>query len=389
MNKKWVSRCIFFIFAFAFLLALAFQASAQPVKLKVSSEQANIRQKPDIGSALICQLSQGTILESSGKEGEWYLVEFTTEEGGRVSGYVHESLVIVVESETKEEKIEKIIKPEFKEPEKIPPKPTLPLIILDKPKTPKFSFSLAGGANYVAGGDLNAGAQGLSHYYSFFLEAPETGQIKATHLGYVLGGSLAVYLSSQFSLGVGVDYFKSKRQSSVKYAREQALSTLTARPHIQALPISLFLSYSPLRNFYIKGGAEYYFVQGRYLYRLEQQENWQEWQGKAHAQGFGFFGGIGTEWKISTKLFVFLEVMDRFAKIKGFEGKDTSTNSEGVTYNEEGRLYYFRLRISEENSYPLLFIREKKPTEAGVIEAREATVNLSSINLKLGLRIFF
>jgi hypothetical protein len=386
MDKKCVGCGFLGLSVFVFLFLISLQVYSESVKLKVSSELANIRQKPDIGSAIILQISQGTILETLGKEGEWYLVKYTTEEGSAVSGYVHESLVIVFEPETKEEKIKK---PEIKEPEKILPKLALKVTIIEKPRESKFGFSLAGGGAYVSGGDLNAGAQGLSHYYSAFLSTPETGEIKATHLGFVVAGDIFLSLSPRLLLGVGVDYFESKKKSSAKYEKGSATSTLSVRPQIQALPISLFISYSPFPSFYIKGGVEYYFARCHYFYRFEQGERWHEWRGKADAQGLGFEGGVGVRWKFSSNLALFLEAMDRYAKVKGFEGKDTSVTSEGVTHSEEGRLYFFQLKITEENAYPLLFIREKKPTEAGVTEVRDATLNLSSVSLRLGIRIFF
>jgi hypothetical protein len=389
MNKKCVGCGFLVLSVFVFLLLISLQVYGESVKLKVSSEQANIREKPDIGSAIILQISQGTILESLRKEGEWHLVKCTTEEGTTVSGYVHESLVIVLEPETEEEKIEKIKKPEIKEPKKILPKAALKVTIIEKPRESKFGFSLAGGGNYVSGGDLNAGAQGLSHYYSAFFSTPEIGEIKATHLGFVIAGDIFLSLSPRLSLGVSVDYFESKKSSSAKYEKGSALNTLSVRPQIRALPISLFISYSPFPPLYIKGGVEYYFARCNYFYRIEQGERWQEWRGKADAWGLGFEGGVGVRWKFSSNLALFLEAMDRYAKVKGFEGKDTSVTSEGITHTEDGRLYFFQLKIAEENTYPLLFIREKKPTEAGVSEVRDATLNLSSVSLRLGIRIFF
>jgi hypothetical protein len=375
MNKKCVGCCLLALSVLVSLLLISSQVYSETVKLKVSSELANIRQKPDIGSAIILQISQGTILESLGKEGEWHRVRYITEEGTPILGYVHESLVIILEPVTKEEKI--------------PTKATLKVAIIEKPRESKFGFSLAGGGNYVSGGDLNVGAQGLSHYYSAFLSTPETGEIKATHLGFVVAGDIFLSLSPRLSFGVSVDYFESKKKSSAKYEKGSTLNTLSVRPQIQALPISLFISYSPFLPFYIKGGVEYYFARCNYFYRFEQGKRWQEWRGKADAQGLGVEGGVGARWKFSSNLGLFLEAMDRYANIKGFEGKDTSVTSEGVTHTEEGRLYFFQLKITEENTCPLLFLREKKPTEAGVTEVRDATLNLSGVSLRLGIRIFF
>ncbi len=72
-------------------------------KLKVVTEQANIRLKPSIGSIIIKQVPDGTILESTGQESEWYLIQLTPDELERVTGYVHESMVIIIEGPPKEQ----------------------------------------------------------------------------------------------------------------------------------------------------------------------------------------------------------------------------------------------------------------------------------------------
>ena len=75
-------------------------AAAHPVragqektfKVKVSAEQANLRERPDISSAVVQQIPEGTILDAEKKEGEWYLVRYTLEDGAVIAGYIHESL---------------------------------------------------------------------------------------------------------------------------------------------------------------------------------------------------------------------------------------------------------------------------------------------------------
>jgi len=78
--------------------AQSFSGQESTLKLKVVAEQANIRLEPDIASVIIRQVPQGTILESTGKEGEWHAVKLTSKEGAIVSGYVHESLVVMAEA---------------------------------------------------------------------------------------------------------------------------------------------------------------------------------------------------------------------------------------------------------------------------------------------------
>jgi hypothetical protein len=77
--------------------AVPVTASAQEgTLLKVVAARANVRLKPDLGSPVIGQVAKGTILESTGKVGDWYAVNLPPDEDGIVvSGYLHLSTVEV------------------------------------------------------------------------------------------------------------------------------------------------------------------------------------------------------------------------------------------------------------------------------------------------------
>ena len=66
--------------------AQGFSSQKFTFRLKVVVEQANIRMEADIASVIIRQVPQGTILESTGKEDEWYTVKLTSKEGVIISG---------------------------------------------------------------------------------------------------------------------------------------------------------------------------------------------------------------------------------------------------------------------------------------------------------------
>jgi len=108
-----------------FLLSLlVIQGQEKSTKLKVVAELANIRQRPDIGSIIIHQALQGMILESTGKEGEWYIVKIKSDEGDITFGYVHESLVNVLEQTPLVKPLEERIEPEEIKKEEKPYNPT-------------------------------------------------------------------------------------------------------------------------------------------------------------------------------------------------------------------------------------------------------------------------
>jgi len=67
------------------------------IKLKVNVSVCNIREKPFINSKIITQLTEGTLLDAVGKEGNWYLVIIPQHEiGPQQRGYIHQNIVDVI-----------------------------------------------------------------------------------------------------------------------------------------------------------------------------------------------------------------------------------------------------------------------------------------------------
>ena len=115
------------------IIFLALHAQDSQTKLKVVSEQANIRIAPDIGSTIIHLAPQGSVFTSLGKEGEWYQIRYLPEIGDAITGYVHESLVLEIirlplEKVVKppEKKAKPVVKPRAPEPKKPEQKPIPP-----------------------------------------------------------------------------------------------------------------------------------------------------------------------------------------------------------------------------------------------------------------------
>jgi hypothetical protein len=394
----------FFIVTIFFYGGFAFPGSS--IKLKVTAEFANIRQKPSIGSPIVRQFPQGAFLEAVSKEGEWYLVKLEPDESGITSGYVHESLVISLEETPLpkaqqvpppvEEKPKVVEKVEKKEPEKTKPPEAVVLhpprreAVEEEPQAARYSLALTAGAIYATIGDLNKAAQGMADLTSEQLGIPADREVTPIHLTYLFGGELVFPLSPQFTLSAGVDYFSSKKESTIAFKKETISDTYKAVSEITALPVKLSISFYPASFLYFKIGASYYFAKCRYYYRFEHEDTWEERQGEAKAQNVGFWGGLGFEWNMGAHLALLIEAESQFAPIKGFKGTGTvqdSTMTEPAT--EDGKLYAYDGKISSVNSYPLLFIRNKLPSEGGVENAREAEVDFTGITLRAGFRIKF
>lgn len=91
LNKFEIWNILFLVF---FVLG---QGTGQ-IKLKVVVDDARVNETPEISGHTLARLSLNTILDSSGKEGEWYKVSLELE-GVRIAGYMHEILVEAVSAE--------------------------------------------------------------------------------------------------------------------------------------------------------------------------------------------------------------------------------------------------------------------------------------------------
>jgi len=396
LNKKAVSLLLVFAVV-ACLFSLQNSYGQDPLaKLKVVAEQANIRLEPDISSIIIRQIPQGRILESTGKTGEWYAVRLALQDGTSVSGYVHESLVAAADSPVKKKKklpekdkdIQQVkTQQQEQQPAKFPPSQIKPKE--SQTYAPLFALFLEGGGNYVNGGDLNTGSQGLADYYSDILSTTGSKDIKPVRLSPVFSGEITLSLTPKLFCGIGIEYFQGEKESRLEYTTDTDTQVLITRPKIHAVPIRLLLSYTVIPGFFLKGGLSYYFARCSYFYQIQEEDLTRQWEGKAKTKGFGLQGGCGYTHDLTSHLSLVFEVTGRIAKMDGFKGKDTFKDSEGQTSVEEGKLYIYQAEVSDQHSYPLLFIRQTKPREAGVLEAREAKIDFSGISLKIGFKIRF
>lgn len=350
------------------------------IKLRVSAEQANIREKPDITSAILRQLPEGTPLEAERKEDEWYAVLVEREGGGSVLGYVHESLVVVLEA--------------------APPEPHQPPLQTGaKPegmeKSERIGLILWFGGRHAAVGDLNDGAKGLARYYEARLSAVIDGEVEELHFGYLFGVEVRVPLAPGFYFSLGVERSSGEASSSVSYKGGSSEASYSTKPSLQTTPVSLALIIYPARFVYVKAGLDYTFARCAYFYRFAapgpdgQTEVWQEWKGEATSSGFGYQIGLGLEWLLGSRASLVAEWAYRYSRFAGFEGEDFYQESTGYQSREEGTLYRFRKSAGGPETYPLLFVRNQEPTDAGVMEVRTAGLDLSGYSLRLGFKVGF
>ncbi len=399
---EYVKKILYIVWTgvFLFLSASSIPAFSQEPKLKVVTEVANIRSQPDIGSSILYQAEKNSLLEYLDRSGEWFKIRFQPEEGEPLTGYVHESLVVELfplpdEKEQKEDPRQetppekeippkiKIIPPEEKpvEPEKIPP--------AVKPSPPPYYLSIKGGFHYTNSGDLNSGAAGLADFYQDRLNASDPLKPDPHHVNYMFGADISFPLNSWFYLGVGADYYSGKTGTEIPFRPQDNKIEITTRPGLKALPVHFAADVFLTPALYLRAGIEYIFASCSYYYRFSQGDYWQEWKGEAEAQAPGLLAGVGFTQKLNQFLDIFIEATGRYAKISRFKGTDTYQDSTGLSNQEKGYLYLFQAQTAPEKTFDLLFIRDRKPSEAGVLNPQRATVDFSGVSIVFGLKFRF
>ena len=369
-------------------------------KLKVVTELANVRAEPDIGSPVIHLAKQGTIMDVLGQEGPWYHIKIILEEEKSIEGYVHESLVKILQPvgsvEEKKESLKehpkkiKVIS-EKKEETEIPKTIAEPQI-KTFPHPSKFSqidIHISGGINFASVGDLNEGAKGFIEYYQNKLNAEKTGEFRPLHLNTLFAGNVMIPLFPRFHLGIGAEYFYGEKKNLANFS-QPASYNIETKPEIKILPIQLILSYQVIPELSINGGVEYILADCAYLYRITENDTWQEWSGKAGSNQIGGFMGLKFVHDLGRHLSLFIEASSRYAKIRNLKGEGTYKDPSGLEYKEKGYMYIYQGEVAHnKEQFPLVFIRDKTPSGYGVLNPEKASLDLSGFSLQAGLRIRF
>jgi len=387
MRKTTAVLSLMSVIVLGAALGLRAQATAgRTIKVKVTAEQANLREKPDIGSGIVQQIPEGTVLEADRKEGEWFFVRYTLEDGGVIGGYIHESLVEVVGQGAAPAPVERT-------PARAPAggerPPAARRAEAFPPVASRLEFSGSAGAGWTAPRDLNDGTRGFADLRSAFLGLPASDTVGALHMVAVAGVELSYRASRWLAVGVSADYLRGGNRSRVGFTDGTYAEVLETRPLVSAVPVKLGVRFYPGRGFYIRGAAGVYFVTAEYFYRLEQEEAWEEWKGAAKANRFGAEAAFGGDWKVGERTSFFVEAGFRIASLTGFTGTGQYRNSLPGSLSEEGSLYLVRMEGADARVYPLLAVRESPPAEPGVAGSRLAEVNLSGTSVRAGFRFRF
>ena len=283
---------------------------------------------------------------------------------------------------------------------------------------PKLSIKLTGGLRYINVGDINNHIESFDNYMSSHLSLYEGGKMgKINNYGPDLEGELRLDISSKFAVGVGIGYISGKNESDFQtvgfwpfgmiyaYSPPADLFEFVVESKLETIPIKLGIYYTiPLGsriNIFLKSGLDYYFSKC-FIYKYNEIisldravliPEFYEISNKydMRGNGLGFNGGLGFEYKISNVLAIVLEIQRRYAKIKNLKGKWIYSNTFTLEQGEdEGILYIGKKNMEDEgfsDNYPDLVVSPSKPSGAKILNAKEATLDLSGFSLRVGIRI--
>ncbi len=259
----------------------------------------------------------------------------------------------------------------------------------------KFSLNLYGGLNYLSGGDLNKGLQGMNDYdgrfFWYYGLSHVSGEYEPVHMGMNFGGDFILQITPALGIGLGAGYLQGKSESHITYGPVDAGDDTTAR--VQAVPIRLTVYYTvptgSLLAVRFHAGLAYYLAKMSYDWRSHAALSWNLAQADTSGGGFGVHGGLGFEFNVSPAFTLFLEGQGRYANLGGFEGSLTLSGPGGSFESANGTVYYYVVNLPPLGSFPAITPLNSEPSIPAISQAREAKIDFSGFSIVAGVLIRF
>lgn len=280
---------------------------------------------------------------------------------------------------------------------------------------------MTGAYNYLLGGDLNTEIDTRNNYWG---GGGLEGDLKKLHHGYDFMGELRIkpfgLPSMMFSISSGRIYGKVNNKFLDKFTETDYDSGPTVYEcdsgiwdiEAAAIPIMLTAYYthslSPKLSLYGGGGMGYYLAK---LFQKETEacvevtkEKWENiqkgwsvepqdiWDDYLSSRGVGLHTKCGIEYAVTERLTITLGIEARYAKIKGFKGKEKHIDIYGTEREEEEydvMLYYVEEDVGDGNFQPFTWACEEKPEpDQWTRNIREAIVDFSGVCVRMGVRFY-
>jgi hypothetical protein len=257
---------------------------------------------------------------------------------------------------------------------------------------PAFQLRLYGGLSYLTGGDVNDGVGGIFQAYAAQAAAygySTSGGFNAAHLGLGFGGDFIFQITPNIGIGVGAGYLRATKDSTLTLTAMGNSLTLGGTPQFNAVPLKLGLFFSfpmsPSLNFNFNIGAGYYMAKMTSVLHFAEGANIEELDNDAKANGLGFQGGIGFDYRIGSGVSLFVEAQGQVANFGGFTGTSTESGSGSSTFTDSGKLYYYDNAFFPPATAPFIMVKSTPPTGSWVFNVREAKVNFTGGQVVLGI----
>jgi hypothetical protein len=312
-----------------------------------------------------------------------------------------------------------------------------------------FSLKVYSGWSWIDGGDLNASISGWRHYYQDRHQLNDrftfSYDLAEMHGADEAGGEVIIRFTPRWSVGLGAAFLRQRRTGKISttlitgeyspLSPSQWIQTYLIEESSQfplfireTIPITLTLGYSvPLGETYelnLGIGAGVYLsslsYEEEYSYRLEYTEDrhagdslvryadWYDTSGRytenTTSKAVGLHGKLGLDVRLTSFLFLSIEVLGRWVAAKNWEGNKSDAYEWWHTWglwgsysdsgkeeeSYDGKLWRVDVRSDQTgNTYPRLVFSAEEPVSSSYTNVRPANINLSGFSIRVGLGLRF
>lgn len=258
-----------------------------------------------------------------------------------------------------------------------------------------LSLRLGGGLSYLTGGDLNSALQSQNEYYQAQFTSV-SGEFQKLSLGLDFDAELVWNLSPSLGLGVGAGFLRASRESGVSPSLGLIGLTKTIGPSVSVIPVTLnahyWLALGPRLNLHVSAGPGLYVSFFRYREQYDLPiliiDTDLSYSPKP-AVTFGFQGLVGLEMAVGDSFWLTLDVVGRFASVTGLNGDWTETGhsfGSPFTTSGVGSLWSYEDKV-DGSTYIFTQVSSRPPSGSNLNNIRNASVGLSGVGARIGLRL--
>jgi opacity protein-like surface antigen len=266
-----------------------------------------------------------------------------------------------------------------------------------------FTLKLGGGAGSWNGGDINAFFRDfnvrMNNTAGLIVGADVVGGINELNYGPDFEGEFIIELPKNFAVGIGFGYMVRSGNDTTDISLFGVGQSIEIETRFTAVPIILNgyfnLPLGAKTKAYLKAGAGYYIGKSTYFVRQEARilglpPAWEEDEGDASSNVFGFQGGAGIEFNLSESVALFFETVARYANLKNWQGQNRYNDYLGVSQSESVDWYFAEEYDGTTRQwYKTVQIVDEEPSGDDYRSVRKAEISYSGVVLRLGIKITF